>query len=93
MPRKPDVDERLRQVLKVAHLFYEKEMTKTDIAAKSAPPQLRWRACSPSARARLRANRIQPAKAVRIGRTTKANTTCKRQWSFLTPTTWPSCGG
>ena len=32
MPRKPDVDERLRQVLKVAHLFYEKEMTKTDIS-------------------------------------------------------------
>jgi hypothetical protein len=30
MPRKPDADERLRQVLKVAHLFYEKEMTKTD---------------------------------------------------------------
>jgi deoxyribonucleoside regulator len=32
MPRKPDVDDRLRQVLKVAHLFYEKEMTKTDIS-------------------------------------------------------------
>ena len=32
MPRKPDVDERLRQVLKVDHLFYEKEMTKTDIS-------------------------------------------------------------
>jgi DNA-binding transcriptional regulator LsrR (DeoR family) len=32
MPRKPDVDERLRQVLKVAHLFYEQEMTKTDIS-------------------------------------------------------------
>jgi deoxyribonucleoside regulator len=32
MPRKPEADERLRQVLKVAHLFYEKEMTKTDIS-------------------------------------------------------------
>lgn len=32
MPRKPEVDERLRLVLKVAHLFYEREMTKTDIA-------------------------------------------------------------
>ena len=32
MPRKPEVDERLRQVLKVAHMFYEREMTKTDIA-------------------------------------------------------------
>jgi deoxyribonucleoside regulator len=32
MPKKPEADERLRQVLKVAHLFYEKEMTKTDIS-------------------------------------------------------------
>lgn len=32
MPRKLDAEERLRQVLKVAHLFYEKEMTKTDIS-------------------------------------------------------------
>jgi deoxyribonucleoside regulator len=32
MPRKPDAEERLQQVLKVAHLFYEKEMTKTDIS-------------------------------------------------------------
>lgn len=32
MPRKPEADERLRQVLKVAHLFYEKEMTKTEIS-------------------------------------------------------------
>jgi deoxyribonucleoside regulator len=32
MPRKPAADERLRQVLKVAYLFYEKEMTKTDIS-------------------------------------------------------------
>jgi deoxyribonucleoside regulator len=32
MRRKVEVDERLRQVLKVAHLFYEKEMTKTDIS-------------------------------------------------------------
>src|SRR5262245_12995139 len=32
MPRKPEADERLRQVLKVAHMFYEQEMTKTDIA-------------------------------------------------------------
>jgi deoxyribonucleoside regulator len=32
MPRKPEADERLRQVLKVAHLFYEEEMTKTDIS-------------------------------------------------------------
>jgi deoxyribonucleoside regulator len=32
MPRKPAADERLRQVLKVAYLFYEKQMTKTDIS-------------------------------------------------------------
>jgi deoxyribonucleoside regulator len=32
MPRKPAADERLRQVLKVAYLFYEREMTKTDIS-------------------------------------------------------------
>ena len=32
MPRKPEPDERLRLILKVAHLFYEREMTKTDIA-------------------------------------------------------------
>jgi deoxyribonucleoside regulator len=32
MRRKPADDERLRQVLKVAYLFYEKEMTKTDIS-------------------------------------------------------------
>ncbi len=32
MPRKPEADERLRQILKVAHLFYEQEMTKTDIS-------------------------------------------------------------
>ena len=32
MPRKIAVDERTRQVLKVAYLFYEKEMTKTDIS-------------------------------------------------------------
>jgi deoxyribonucleoside regulator len=32
MRRKTEADERLRQVLKVAHLFYEKEMTKTDIS-------------------------------------------------------------
>jgi deoxyribonucleoside regulator len=32
MPRKPDADERLQQVLKVAHLFYEREMTKTEIS-------------------------------------------------------------
>jgi deoxyribonucleoside regulator len=32
MPRKPEADERLRQVLKVAYLFYEQEMTKTDIS-------------------------------------------------------------
>jgi deoxyribonucleoside regulator len=32
MPKKPEADERLRQVLKVAHLFYDKEMTKTDIS-------------------------------------------------------------
>jgi deoxyribonucleoside regulator len=32
MPRKPDAGGRLRQVLKVAHLFYEREMTKTDIS-------------------------------------------------------------
>ncbi|HEY8460218.1 MAG TPA: sugar-binding domain-containing protein [Blastocatellia bacterium] len=32
MRRKVEADERLRQVLKVARLFYEKEMTKTDIS-------------------------------------------------------------
>jgi deoxyribonucleoside regulator len=32
MPRRTDVDERLRLVLKVAYLFYEREMTQTDIA-------------------------------------------------------------
>jgi deoxyribonucleoside regulator len=32
MPRKPDADERLQQILKVAHLFYEREMTKTEIS-------------------------------------------------------------
>jgi deoxyribonucleoside regulator len=32
MRRKAEADERLRQVLKVAHLFYEKEMTKTEIS-------------------------------------------------------------
>jgi deoxyribonucleoside regulator len=32
MRRKAEADERLRQVLKVAQLFYEKEMTKTDIS-------------------------------------------------------------
>ena len=32
MPRKTEVDGRLRLVLKVAHLFYEREMMKTDIA-------------------------------------------------------------
>ncbi len=32
MRKKAEADERLRQVLKVAHLFYEKEMTKTDIS-------------------------------------------------------------
>jgi deoxyribonucleoside regulator len=32
MPKKPEADERLRQVLKVAHLFYEQEMTKTEIS-------------------------------------------------------------
>ncbi|NOT60724.1 MAG: hypothetical protein HOP19_10940 [Acidobacteria bacterium] len=32
MPRKTDNEDRLRQVLKVAHLFYEKEMTKTEIS-------------------------------------------------------------
>lgn len=32
MPRKPEPEDRLRQVLKVAHLFYEQEMTKTEIS-------------------------------------------------------------
>jgi DNA-binding transcriptional regulator LsrR (DeoR family) len=32
MPRRMDADDRLQQVLKVAYLFYEKEMTKTDIS-------------------------------------------------------------
>jgi deoxyribonucleoside regulator len=32
MRRRPEAEERLRQVLKVAYLFYEKEMTKTDIS-------------------------------------------------------------
>lgn len=32
MPRKSEADERLRQILKVAHLFYEQEMTKTEIS-------------------------------------------------------------
>lgn len=32
MPKKPEPEDRLRQVLKVAHLFYEKEMTKTEIS-------------------------------------------------------------
>jgi DNA-binding transcriptional regulator LsrR (DeoR family) len=32
MPRKIAVDERTRQVLKVAYLFYEKGMTKTEIS-------------------------------------------------------------
>ena len=32
MPRRTEADERLRLVLKVAHLFYEQELTKTDIA-------------------------------------------------------------
>lgn len=32
MSRRTDADERLQQVLKVAYLFYEKEMTKTDIS-------------------------------------------------------------
>jgi deoxyribonucleoside regulator len=32
MPRRIDADERLQQVLKVAYLFYEKEMSKTDIS-------------------------------------------------------------
>ncbi len=32
MPRRRDADERLHQVLKVAYLFYEKELTKTEIS-------------------------------------------------------------
>jgi DNA-binding transcriptional regulator LsrR (DeoR family) len=32
MPKKPEPEDRLRQVLKVAHLFYEQEMTKTEIS-------------------------------------------------------------
>jgi deoxyribonucleoside regulator len=32
MPRKPEPEDRLRQVLKVAHLFYEQELTKTEIS-------------------------------------------------------------
>jgi deoxyribonucleoside regulator len=32
MPRRIDADERLQQVLKVAYLFYDKEMSKTDIS-------------------------------------------------------------
>jgi deoxyribonucleoside regulator len=32
MPKRTEADERLRLVLKVAHLFYEQELTKTDIA-------------------------------------------------------------
>src|SRR5262245_55844256 len=32
MRKKPEVEDRFRQILKVAHLFYEKEMTKTDIS-------------------------------------------------------------
>jgi deoxyribonucleoside regulator len=32
MPKRIEVDERLRLVLKVAYLFYEREMTQTDIA-------------------------------------------------------------
>jgi deoxyribonucleoside regulator len=32
MRKKPEAEDRFRQILKVAHLFYEKEMTKTDIS-------------------------------------------------------------
>ena len=32
MRKKPEAEDRFRQILKVAYLFYEKEMTKTDIS-------------------------------------------------------------
>jgi len=42
MPKKPELDERLRLVLRVAHQFYELEMTKTEIAREigASPTQV-----------------------------------------------------